>query len=266
MSEIGLIINDLHVGSHWAIMPRTCVEVLGDEEIEHQPEKLQLELSDLWDDMKEEVGRIDFVIANGDLCEGPNYKEYGYGNWTTSLLTQVDAAAELLIGLKAKKYAVTQGSMYHTGSQITLDQQVAKAIDARTNAEVQYGPDIEVNIKDQYKIHACHRVGISQVFHYRTTPLARELLSARVNEEEYGKFDGIVRAHAHYYCYVEFGKSWGAIVPGWKMRDDFLRLRGLGYLPKLGWMMVEIDGGDLIDRKTCVVTPSKKGLVQEFKV
>ena len=266
MSEVGLVVNDFHCGNYWSIMPRTCVEVLGDEEVERHPTDLQLTLNDLWDSMKEEIGRIDFVIANGDLCEGPNRREYGLGNWTTSLLTQVDAAADLLAGLRAKKYAVTEGSGYHVGPQTTLDQQVAEALKAKTNAEIQYGPDIEVVVGDQYRIHACHNIGVSQVFHYRTTPLARELLNARVNDEEYGKFDGLVRAHAHYYCYVEFGKSWGAIVPGWKMKDEYLRRKGLGFLPKIGWFALEIDGSDVVNKWINAVTPEKKGLVQEFHV
>jgi hypothetical protein len=76
---------------------------------------------------------------------------------------------------------------------------------------------------------------------YRTTPIAREMMLAAINEKEYGKFDLILRGHAHYFCRVQFGGTSGVICPCWKGRDAFASRRTLAMMPHIGYVLINID-------------------------
>jgi len=264
MSTTVVHVSDLHCGNGWSIQPREVVEEINGNEIAHPPNDLQLKLIEKWEGIPDDVGRINVVIANGDLCEGPNRKSYGLGNWTNNLFTQVLSAADLLASLKADKYYITEGSGYHVGDNPSLDKLVAEEL-KNMGFDAEYSTEASVTLKDDdYRIHANHWVGVSSVFHYRSTPIARELMNARLNQEEYGNYDGILRAHAHYYCYLEFGKQWGAVIPGWKFKDEYLRRKGLGYVPKIGYFAFEADSGELATVWKMVDTVDRRGLTKEF--
>lgn len=264
MSEVGLVVNDFHVGHTAGIMPHSVVDDNDNEYTANPPQK---ELFEVWEEMKDEWKNPDFVIANGDLCEGTNRVEQGLGNWTTDSHLQVRVAVDLLASLGAKNYVITEGTGFHVGMNPSLDHQVADQLREKTGVKVRYGPDMAVLIKEEnYRIHTCHMIGVSGAFHYRSTPIATELMAARLNEEEYGKFDGLLRGHAHYYVYLEFGQQWGAVTPGWKMKDAYLKRKGLKFVPKCGWFAFEIDHGELVTREKRIVVPSKKGLIEEFKI
>jgi hypothetical protein len=84
MSKKILIVGDIHYGSKFA--PKFGGKVT----------PIQNELSVAWTEMVDEVGRVDVVVANGDLCEGADPKSNGLGCWTTDLNEQARGAARML--------------------------------------------------------------------------------------------------------------------------------------------------------------------------
>lgn len=89
-----------------------------------------------------------------------------------------------------------------------------------------------------------HAIGVSSsTWQYRSTPVAKEMLLAVMNEVEIGKFKFMGFNHAHYYVGVQFGDTTGIIGPCWKGRDGFAKRRSLSMVPRLGYVVVDVDDG-----------------------
>ena len=233
-----LIVSDLHLGSNAGLMPREVTDFDGER---HIANKGQRRLFDLWSQLVKKVGAVDIMVINGDACDGPNKKGSGIGCWTTDIRLQAKTAAELCKMFDAKKFLVTQGSGYHVAENPSADAMTADELKA------EFGTELALNLKEEkIRLHFSHQIGVSQAsWQYRTTPIARELVSALLNEKEYGKFHGVIRSHAHYYCGVEFGSHFGIITPCWQLRTPYMVAKGLALLPKLGAIVLDVDKGDV---------------------
>ena len=87
--------------------------------------------------------------------------------------------------------------------------------------------------------HISHQVGVSAAsWQYRTTPIARELVAALLNEKELYKYDGVIRSHAHYFVFVRFN-AFGLITPCWQTRTPYMIRKGLSLIPKLGYVVIQ---------------------------
>lgn len=237
-----LIVSDLHTGSTAGIMPPVVKEETSDGNIiEHHASKTQKRLFGLWKDLVHKVGAVDVMVINGDSCDGPNKKGTGANCWTTNLDIQAQTAADLCKMFKTKKYIVTQGSGYHVGENISLDELVAQKLGG------DFGIELALNLeKEKIRLHFSHQIGVSQSsWQYRTTPIARELVSALLHENSYEKFHGVIRSHAHYYCGVEFGSHFGIITPCWQLRTPYMVGKGLALLPKIGAVVLDVSDGEV---------------------
>jgi hypothetical protein len=216
-------------------------KVVKEDETEARPNPGQKRLFRLWKEVVHKVGSVDIMVINGDAVDGPNKRGMGIGAWTTDLGLQAQTAADLCKMFEVKKYIVTQGSGYHVAENLSADAHVAQLLGA------DFGTEIALNLKEEkIRLHFSHQIGVSQAsWQYRTTPIARELVSALLNEKEYGKFHGVIRSHAHYYCGVEFGSHFGLITPCWQLRTPYMTAKGLALLPKLGAIVLDVDKGDV---------------------
>lgn len=220
---------------------KVCEETSDGDENVHRPSAGQRRLLKLWTELVRKVGKVDIMVINGDAVDGVNRRGSGIGAWTTNLDLQARCAAELCEMFDADRYIATQGSGYHTGENPTADGLFAEKLGA------EFGTEIALNLKEEkIRLHFSHAIGVSQAsWQYRTTPIARELVSALLNEKEYGKFHGVIRSHAHYYCGVEFGSHFGIITPCWQLRTPYMTQKGLALLPKLGAIVLDVDRGDV---------------------
>jgi predicted phosphodiesterase len=254
-----LIVGDLHVGKKQAIMPDEVY--IDTEELERTitASPLQNRIFGKWEEMVDEVGKVDAVLCMGDICDGFNYRSHGTGLWTSDINLQVTVATELLSMIKTNKYIGVQGSFYHVGDNMSSDRAVMESF-----AGV-FADELSVNI-GECRVHASHFVGVSSSGSaYRTTPIAREMMLASINSDDYGKFDLIVRGHAHYFVQVNFTRSKGIICPCWCGRDEFVARQTLAFNPHLGYVLVNVDGNDLsVDPH--VFTLKNKELIKEVKV
>ena len=228
-----LVVGDLHVGSNVSVMPDEVY--LGEAERKNRisSNHLQKFIYKQWVDMVETVGKVDACIVLGDSVEGPNRKSKGIGLWTSDISEQVRVAANLLDMVKTKKYIGVQGSFYHVEDNLSSDKAVINSLKGDFNDEC-------VVVSGKTRIHCSHAVGVSSSSTaYRPTPIAREMMLATINKEEYGKYDLILRGHAHYYVEVRFGSSKGVICPCWKGRDEYVARKTLAFLPHLGYVLLK---------------------------
>lgn len=200
----------------------------------------------------------DALIVNGDVIEGQNRKGGGAGTWSTQLLEQADHAVGLLRMWDAKRVYVIRGSGYHVE---TNGLQVEEYVARQLRAEEYPGQEsIDPELRDRsgwhwylhlggVTFHVSHHISVSKVFHYQSTPTARQMLQAKLNDmlrhhvSRY-KTDIVLRGHSHYYNMVGFSGSTGLVMPCWKGLDDYMLSRGpLDISPDIGFLAWEIENG-----------------------
>lgn len=253
-------VADLHVGSEVGLS-------FPDETPLHDPGRPARDgLFHSWQSSVEgKHKRPDVLIVNGDCVEGVNRKGGGLGVWTADPMVQVDQAAELLKMWKAKQTFIVQGSNYHIKEG---NVQVEECLAQKVGAEVFPGQShTKVDRRrrsgkhwylslEGVTIHVAHKVGVSRVFHYRTTPLSREMLHSRLNDllrhqMKEQRVRLVMRAHAHYYLWVEHSGTEGVILPCWKALDDWMLERGaLDISPDVGYVSIQISEGRMTHDKT----------------
>lgn len=235
------MVSDMHIGDGHGL----CKDEvrLDDSGGYYRASPEQRHLHRNWEAFADQVGKVDQVILNGDCCEGTNSKGEGLGNWTNDRNLQAMTAAELARYFKAQQYLVLQGSKYHTQDNVSADHLVANELKGKWDA------DHKLTI-GKVKMHLRHKIGTSQNAAYRTTPVARDMMLATFAEPEFGKFDVIVRGHAHYFVGVEFAHSSGYILPCWKGRDEFARLNLPVSAPANGGVVfyIEPDGSYYMEK------------------
>jgi predicted phosphodiesterase len=254
-----LVIGDMHAGSNVSLAPPSITMEDGDREYEIKSNRISKRLYSWWEEMCDDVGKVDMVIANGDLCEGTNPHSRGGGLWTSEIMVQVNTAIELLEMIKAKEYIGTQGSFYHVSDNLSSDAVVLAALNGT------FDDEIKITV-DKVRFHFMHKVGISRsAWFYRPTPIAREMMLGELNKLEYGKIHIYGRAHAHYFVAVEYGNSYGFIAPCWKGRDAYAKRGTLAWMPHIGYILFEVNGSEWQRYKH---TWSLKGkqLIKEVKI
>lgn len=232
-----LAVSDLHVGHKLGLMP-PLVEMY-DANSHHRMKvrasEVQRKIYEEWRFMVRENQGVDYLLGNGDLCEGQNRFEGGYGCWSTEAETQVTTCINLLEQIRAKRVLITQGSGYHTGHNPSLDAYVANKMGAvfENEAVLKVG-GIQFWCK--------HEVPISAKLENRPNTLGGSFRDAEIYREEYGDIDVILRGHAHYFLEVRQPGVHGVVLPGWKGKDAFQQKQKNGYAPHLGWVRFDVTG------------------------
>lgn len=227
-----LFIGDTHVGSLYGVMPPKFQQ--------YNYNSVQKKIFSEWKKMCHDVGKVDVLVLMGDMVDGTGKNSKGKDMWTTDIDKQIECAKELVDMIEYDKSAIVYGSPYHVEENLNADQMFAKKINATWH-------DNELVLKpknDSGLIHIAHNISpSSSAFQYRTSGIAKELMMAVIHENVLGKIKAIVRAHAHFYVHVEFSSNMGWVNPCWETRTPYMIRKGLGLIPKLGYVVLEVEGG-----------------------
>lgn len=246
-----LAIGDMHVGSYYGLArPVFTVK----DEVREQPITIhsnaaQRNLYSYWCDMADHMSQIplDAVIVNGDVCEGQQYKQRGAGVWTTDIFQQADEAVELLLQLRPDCFYITAGTGYHskgTHGLPPIEEYIADKL--RTNGrKAVFAPEMLLDIGGK-RFHIAHKIGVTSSTGYRTTAIAKEIMTLlqHAGDDQYGKVDVALRSHAHYFTAVKTGDMVGVIIPGWKARDEFALMIGGTWCPHTGYVLLKWGEGE----------------------
>jgi len=233
-----LAIGDLHVGNEGAVMPEDFMSESENpaKRRRHFPNKIQRILLDKWYDMVDKYQRCDILLLNGDIVDGKNYKDTGMGCWTTDTSLQVEAAKQLIKLIKPRQIIGTSGSPYHSDRNPNGDKLAVEACGGTFK-----GGFANITINGT-RIHAMHKVSVSKSsWQYRTTPVARGMVLAALNESDLGHYDISLRSHAHYFTYAGFSSSLGMILPCWKSYDSFGDLNIEHANPAIGYVAFQFE-------------------------
>jgi hypothetical protein len=244
-----LFLADLHVGSRVSV----SIPDVGGSFGRDTYAPIRKRLFSKWEEAsKGEWGNPDILIVDADLIEGQNIKEHGHGLTTTDIDEQCDEACELIDMWKAKKLFILRGSDYHVNvgsTGLSSEEHIARKLGAEKypHSKDSSGYHYYITI-DQITFHVAHHVECSRVFHYKSTPVAKEMLFAKLNDQlrhEMGKYktNVVIRAHAHSFIAVEYAVSLGMVLPCWKALDSHMLKRGsIAMSPDIGYVGFDVRG------------------------
>ncbi len=267
-SRVVGFVSDLHVGSAMAVSPPDPFVSELDTTIKSN--KIMSTLYDTWQwGIDSFSKKPDILGVIGEPMDGANKLQIGQQSWTTNINDQIKSSVKLLKMFKAPNVIMVRGSRYHVQVDATnFEEQVARLIGADRyraylpesvtldNSEVgtladsaltDYFAYFDVNGKT---FNMTHHIGFSSNEMYRTTAMARELVTMKLSEDFYGKADVYARGHVHYHVRVGFTHTQGFTNPAWKLPDAHLFRHGQGGTkPDIG--MVE-----------CIVEPNEDVLIR----
>ncbi|MCS7240987.1 MAG: metallophosphoesterase [Candidatus Bipolaricaulota bacterium] len=203
-----VFVADSHCGSRWGLTPPSWHgfrDALSELRVQAWNQYM------LFAEEIQKVGKVDLVVAAGDLIDGGQTRAEGLGILTADYYEQARMAAEALAIWDAP-FAICRGTPYHVthGADwedivatelIRMGKEVQKVAD---HLELRYGP-ITVSVR--------HYASRARLPHTRTAPILKEWLEEVVAATEGARESSpriIVRAHAHYYVAVD-GGDWLAI-------------------------------------------------------
>lgn len=267
-SKSVLIVSDMHVGSATAVCSPN--PEISDLETTHNPNKLQKELYNVWQDCIDDLHqKPTLLVVNGEPCDGGNPKGLGKQSWTTNLQDQLNDAEKLLKLIPYQNLLFTRGSGYHVDQQGTNFEEII-AQQMKSDRYKAYGGS---GMTDYYALveiygktfNFTHHVGFNKWAAYRTTSLAREMAGMVFEKDKMGKADIIVRSHVHYFVHVEFTHTHGFTTPAWKYPDGHLFRGGAaGTTPDIGMVEVIIESNGDIDVVKHIAEMKIKPLVRHY--
>ena len=278
-SKTALFVSDMHVGSSLALAPRHPYNSENDVEI--KPNRVMSKLTDIWEYCIDHISQKPNVLGMvGEPMDGDNFKQVGQQSWSTSYIDQVNASSELLKMWKAPNIIMVRGSGYHVQRGATnFEELVARNIGAKryraylpedttgvnerdTASITDYFADFRINNK---VFNMSHHIGYSKNEMYRTTGMARELVTMRLSTGLYNKADVVVRGHVHYFVRVSFTHTSGFTCPAWKLPDAHLFRGGVGGTkPDIGVVECIVEPNESVLIRPIIVETDLKPLIKDF--
>lgn len=249
----GIVVSDLHCGSIYGLLPPGFRDYSG-----ARVEYAHVGQSYLWDCWlhfckKARTYKPDFVIANGDLVDGPQRKNAGAELKLVSPNDQVEAAAQCLGKLRdatgPAKWYFTQGTPYHVGDWGSHEEAVAAKLGATKYLSIGTGKLVRevlwLEVEPGCVLEAAHHISTSIGF-YRATAMDRELqwsaLSTKDASRGIPKAGLIIRSHVHYYNDVGHATKQGFTTPCWQLQTRYARKNSVHRLhPDIGAVWVDVN-------------------------
>lgn len=233
------VVSDVHVGAVTAVCsPAPIIQERGEV---YRPNKLQTELFKIWEEAIDDLSKKpDICVVNGEPIDGPNSKQAGNQNWSTSTYDQAIDSVTLFKMIPANQFLFIRGSGYHVQIDGTpIESFISKMMGGVEFSSLSgiksnswYWANLEVNGK---MFSFTHHLPYAKFFAYRATPLAKEMALMALDKGRSLKYDVIIRSHVHYYLQLKTAHTVALTTPAWKYPDGHLTRGGLGGIfPDIG--------------------------------
>jgi len=260
-TQYGFVVSDLHVGSYYGLCPPIVQLPKGGI---YRPNPGQKYLWTVWKRILRRLpDKLDFVIFNGDLIDGGQWKEGGRGLIITSTKYQRDACKEVIHplldrvrwrrkkdGTRWKAIHVARGTRYHEDKDDM--EEFAEDIGAVFGRDgIACRPVVRVRAKDVY-VDAWHK--ISGAWIYTTTALQREHRFDKEAAEKKGySADLIIGGHNHTYNCAG-GWGWSCVtLPSMEVQTDWAEEKRPNlWIPDLGGVLIQLHLGAKAKGLQCV--------------
>lgn len=201
-----VIISDLHCGNLGGLTPPGS-----------QINQLQIDLYNWYVKKVKEVGRIDLLIGNGDMIEGPSERTRGVGLSTTDSLAQVKMAEQCIREWDYKKILLTYGTPYHTGKAENYEEVLADRLGALIDNEHTFSIEgVQFNVK--------HKTGGGNSLNGGLANGAIKdqrwnILNASIGEVE--KADIVIRSHLHRFAVDQDAFGFSITTPALQFNSSY---------------------------------------------
>ncbi len=233
------IIGDTHGGSEYGLATPDYVS----EHFKNTTDCLMLHTH--FNKCRDQMGKLDYLFLMGDLCDGGNRHEIGKGR-IVSAEHQVDMMVNLLKTIQGSpKIVAVDGSNYHIEA-LGLDNEVARRVGAIPSMRGEYAQPTAIIDVEKVRFDLAHFITVSKSsWQYRTTPLAVQLVLARLNKLELTDGTYIsARAHAHAFSGCVF-KSQAAFSNGcFQTVTPFVKKQSPLNQWDIGAMMITVNGSE----------------------
>jgi hypothetical protein len=190
-----------------------------------------------WDDWVPEVTRGEpyDVVHNGDAIDGVHH------NSTTQVSHNMEdqiTIAEMVLAPEVAKCKASGGTYYHirgteahVGKSGVYEEQLAKRLGAKPNAQGQYARyDLwkRVGGDDGPLVHLLHHIGTTGSAAHEASAVNAELTAEFVEAGRWGRQppDFIVRSHRHRSIAVDINSARGyaasIVTPAWQLKTPFV--------------------------------------------
>lgn len=216
-----------------------------------------------WSAVESEWHAPDVLAIVGDAIDGKGKRQTGVGQWDTSIQNQAIRAAKLAAMWDAKEYIVIRGSGYHveTGGE-PGEELMARELGAMVFPHQEH---VEPELRERsgwhcyltiegVSFHLAHAMPVSKVFHYRGTPITREMMYTRLNDallKVAGKYKTkvTVRAHCHFFWVSQSARTMGIVLPAWQGLTPFMMAKSpTAISPDIGFVGFELEDGEILRR------------------
>ena len=239
MSRVIAFVGDLHVGSRFAVAPEGYRTKEKNVVRLNSGQKKLLEYFGDFCQKCDDFG-VDTVFLMGDLIDGPNPKGYGRNLVVGNLNDQIEMAVTLLKELcKDRDVYGIEGSSYHVlPGGVSADQMVVQLLGGKWKGMA----SVCCFAPSPLTFFITH--GTTQATVYRTTAMDKEnlFINASVGIGKLSPIQVIVKAHRHFYLYMEQNGQYMLQVPcwiTWVPNRIFLKLYGR-MQPDIGACIVEV--------------------------
>jgi hypothetical protein len=247
-----LVLNDLHVGSSFGLLPPDFMDTKGNVHLQNCGQKY------LWERFTQTLSRIqpqhiDAVVINGDLCDGMQPKNKGVPLTLHRWEDQREASVAVLMEVKntfpTAQWFFIEGTPYHEERDNVV--QAAYLLLEKT-------PDVRRTLK--------LRVGDAILqFHHETSfsggitkagSLEKEIVNQWLAEasNDWDKVHCEVRAHCHYFAYVGRKDRLAIVCPAWQLQTEYSTKNSPNKnIPDIGCVVLTVDDS-LLKYGTCPVS------------
>lgn len=250
-----VVLSDCHVGHRLAVAPLTFTD---SNDATYKANKVQRALFEAWSQTVKAWKNPDILVVNGEPIDGQQPKDKGVEAWTTNYLDQIDASVQLVKMFNAKKVFVTRGSNYHVEQGgVSIEEIFGQRIGAEKVDGKFVSNELFLDIEDTTFNFAHHIAGSLSGWMYRSTPPAKEMMLAQLNQSHKWPFDVLVRSHNHYYWYVGSASKLALLTPCWQLQNWYsLRKTSAGSIPDIGAVRFTVNG-DAYDWDTKLYKPAE---------
>lgn len=254
MSYSVLILNDLHAGSVFGMLPPDFHTSDDGTKGQNPGQKYTW---DCWSNLASVVGKmkLDAIIINGDAIDGPQIKSRGQECSLVDLNDQERAAIQTIEVMtnsisagqsgKVPLYFV-QGTEYHDGRGAENFENIAHKMGGVKYTGLgtgRYSHEVLDLDFDGVIINIAHHIGGGGGI-TRGNSLDKEMIMSALAGKmgKFPKADCLIRAHMHFFCHVEHASKHGVIAPCWQLQTRFMRHRSVYQMvPDIGAIIVHID-------------------------
>ena len=177
-----LVLSDLHCGNTFGLTPPKYYN--------HNKEIQEVGWKFYQENIKA-LGKIDLLILNGDLIDGPGKRD-SRQHLTTDIREQIDIAIECLKIVPAKQKVFIRGTCYHVMTDRENEDDIARHFDS----EIYDSKKIDVN---GCILHCKHTTGKGGSVYGSTTPLQSGAAVQMLTDIAYDNIaaDIFIRSHIH---------------------------------------------------------------------